>query len=104
MPIFKEMDPEIARKAIEGQEDVLTAEGEALQALYKRFNCPRCKCALQKELDFRTMYSDGNVMNARAMLRCPNCRYLIDPHANLVVEYGDPSKTPLETIPTIGSR
>jgi len=96
MPLFKEMDQELAMKLIEGYEDVLTPELRRLDSLYRTFNCPRCKCALQKEFDARHAYADPAVMNARALLRCSNCKYLVDPHSNLVVEYGDPSKIPVE--------
>src|SRR4051812_6494656 len=101
MPLFKEMDPELVLKAIEGHEDILTPEGERLEALYRTFSCPRCKCALQKEFDLRHAYADPRTMNARALLRCSNCRYLIDPHVNLIIEYGDASKIPVESIPII---
>jgi len=95
------MDPEDVLAAIEGQQNVLAAEADTLEDLYKRFNCPRCRCPLQKEFDAHHVFSDPNVMNPRALLRCPNCSYLIDPHSNLVVEYGDASKIPVETLPII---
>lgn len=101
MSTFKEMDPKLVLAAIEGIEDVLTPEAERLSALYSSFKCPRCQCELQKEFDPRHAFADSNTMNARALLRCTNCRYLIDPHSNLVVEYGDASKMPVESIPII---
>ncbi len=101
MGTFKEMDPESVLKAIEGHKDILQPEAARLDAFYRTFNCPRCKCPLQKEFDMRHAYSDQSTMNARALLRCPDCRYLLDPHSNLVVEYGDASKIPVETIPII---
>lgn len=104
MGIFKEMDTELALQAIEGLEDVLTPEAKGLEALYRQFSCPRCQCALQKEFDVRHTYADPGVMNARALLRCAGCRYLIDPHNNVIIEYGDASKIPLEAIPILGNR
>lgn len=101
MSLFKEMDPELAWRAIEGHENVLTPEADKLDTFYKTFSCPRCKTPLNKEFDPRHMYADNSVMNARALLRCMGCRYLIDPHNNMVIEYGDPSKMPVETIPII---
>ena len=96
MPVFKEMDQELAMRLIEGHKDVLTPELERLESLYKTFSCPRCKCSLQKEFDAKHVFADQAVMNGRALLRCSNCRYLIDPHSNLIIEYGDPSKIPVE--------
>ncbi len=101
MPLFREMDPELAWQAIQGYEDVLRPEADKLEALYRGFQCPRCKCPLQKEIDTRHAFSDPSVMNARALLRCANCRYLIDPHTNVVVEFGDASKIPVESTPII---
>ncbi len=101
MPLFKEMDPEEVLRAIEGHEDILRPEAERLDAFYSTFTCPRCKCPLQKEFDMRHAFSDPNTMNARAVLRCANCHYLIDPHNNMIVEYGDASKIPVESSPII---
>lgn len=101
MPTFKEMDPKLVWEAIEGHQDVLTPEANKLSGLYSSCRCPRCKCDLQKEMDHRHVFSDPNTMVPRALLRCTNCRYLIDPHNNVIIEYGDASKTPVETIPII---
>ena len=101
MTTFKEMDPELVWAAIEGQKDVLTPEAEGLDSLYSSFKCPRCQCELQKEFDPRHAFSNPDVMNARALLRCANCRYLIDPYSNVILEYGDASKMPVESIPII---
>ena len=104
MGVFKEMPPEEVWAAIEGHENVLAKEARELEEFYKQFRCPRCKCELQKEFDARFVFADEDVMNPRALLRCPNCRFLIDPHNNLIVEYGDPSKIPLESIPIINPK
>jgi RNase P subunit RPR2 len=101
VPIFKEMDPEEALRAIEGHEDVLRPEAARLDAFYRTFKCPRCKAPLQKELDSRHAFADQSLMTARSLLRCSNCRYLIDPHSNIIIEYGDVSKIPVESIPIL---
>lgn len=101
MPLFKEMDPELAWQAIQGYEDVLRPEADKHQALYRGFQCPRCKCQLQKEIDSRHAFSDPDSMTARSLLRCTNCQFLIDPHTNMVIEYGDASKIPVESTPLI---
>jgi hypothetical protein len=101
MPTFKEMDPKLVWAALEGHKDVLTPEVDQISGSYESFKCPRCLCGLQKELDPRHVFADPSVMTPRSLLRCVNCRYLIDPHSNLIVEYGDASKTPVETIPII---
>lgn len=100
MSSFKEMDPTAALKAIEGYEDVLTPAANELEDLYKTFKCPRCKGELAKEFDARHTF-DGQSVVGRALLRCPTCRFLIDPHSNIVVETGNPAKIPLDRIPII---
>ena len=97
MTILKEMDPAVALKAIEGHKDVLTPESERLERLYKSKHCPRCLGGLQKEFDPRFTYADEEVSIGRALLRCASCQFLLDPHNNIVLEYGDPSKTPVES-------
>lgn len=101
MSVFKELDPEIARKAIEGHTDVLTPEAERLEQLYKSKRCPRCLVDLHKEFDARHVFADQSVSVPRALLRCGICSYLIDPHSNVIIGYGDASKIPIESIPII---
>lgn len=96
MPTFKEMDPEVALRIVEGYEDVLTPALEEREALYSRFSCPRCRCSLQKELDVRTCF-DGDIPVTKYLLRCPSCAYLIDPYTHMVIEFGDASKIPVES-------
>ncbi len=101
MRVYKEMDPELVRGLIEGYEDELTPASRAQDAFYRQFSCPRCKCKLVKEVDSRTAFTGGGLV-PKALLRCPNCRYLIEPYTRVVVEFGDASKIPIESIPTIG--
>jgi hypothetical protein len=91
MPIFQELDPEIAWKLIEGYEDALAPEAKAQEAFYRQFQCPRCKQPLQKEFDGRHAFSSDSLV-ARALLRCGTCDYLIEPDTGLVVDVGNPVK------------
>jgi hypothetical protein len=99
--VFKALDPEIAWKLIEGHEDVLSPEAKALDTLYRQFRCPRCSEALSKEFDGRHAFSDSETLVPRALLRCLNCGYLVDPHTNVVLESGNPAKIPVEVSPII---
>lgn len=96
MTVFKELDPEVIRKTLEGYSDTLTPEVERLEQLYKSKRCPRCLCGLQKEFDSRHVFADQDISVPRALLRCAICRYCIDPHSNVILEYGDASKIPVE--------
>jgi hypothetical protein len=100
MPV-QELDPEVARKAIAGYVDELTPEATALSDLYRQFHCPRHCGPLTRETDSRHAFSDPNYMTARSLLRCSNCRYLIDPHTRIVLESGDASKIPVESSPIL---
>jgi hypothetical protein len=97
MSVFKELDPEVIRKALEGYSDILTPEAARLESLYKSKKCPRCLSGLQKEFDPRHVFADQDVSVPRALLRCAICRYCVDPHSNLIIEYGDASKIPVES-------
>lgn len=98
MPLFHEMDPLLIQEALKDEKDILSSAVEEQESFYKSFHCPRCKCDLQKEFDSRHVFSAGNII-PRALLRCPICKYLIDPHSNIILESGDASKIPIELIP-----
>jgi hypothetical protein len=101
MSVFIELDPNVARAAIEGYEDVLSAEARELDRLYATFKCPRGCGRLQREIDARHTFSDENYLTGRALLRCKNCSFLIDPHTRIVLESGNASKIPVESSPII---
>lgn len=102
MPVFKEMDPLLVWKLIEGYDDELTDAAAKQDEFYAKFRCPRCRCGLQKEFDSRIAWKSGEPL-AQFLLRCDNCGYVIDPHTGLVVQYGDASKVPTpDVIPIIG--
>jgi len=97
---FTEMDPEVVLRLVEGYTDELAPAFKVREAFYRQFRCPRCRCGLEKEFDARTCFSEEEVL-PKALLRCRNCRYLIDPHTNMIVEFGDASKIPVESSPLI---
>ncbi len=103
MGVFKEMDPEVALAAIQGYQDELSSAYEAQEALYRNYKCPRCRCALQKEFHGPTAFDSDSVI-AKALLRCENCHYLIDPRSNIILETGDASKIPFERVPDLGRK
>jgi len=85
---FKELDPEIAFKAIEGFTDELESESTALEAFYRQFSCPWGCGSLHKETDIRHAFSDPDTLVPRSLLRCGLCRHLVDPHSGVVLEKG----------------
>jgi uncharacterized protein with PIN domain len=83
---YKEMDPALALKAIEGFENVLEPEAKAQEAFYRQFRCKRCGGQCRKEMVRGHVFSDPQTMVPRSCLRCPSCDILYDPHSDLVVE------------------
>lgn len=99
--IFQELDPEVARAAIEGYEDVLDAEARELDEFYSGFKCPRGCGSLHRETDPRHAFADPNTLVPRSMLRCRNCGYLVEPHTGMIVESGSAGKIELDSSPII---
>jgi RNase P subunit RPR2 len=99
MSVYRALDPDLAWKAIEGHEDVVSTEARALDAFYRQFSCPRCKCQLTKQFDTRTAFNHSEGTVAHALLICGTCGYLMDPHTNLVLNSGNPSKMPVRLSP-----
>lgn len=96
--IFKEMDPEVARRAIQGHEDVLGPAHRAQEAFYRQFRCPTCNVPMEKEFRSRNAFN-GEDLLPRALLRCPLCRYLLEPHSNITLEVGNIIQPPTELDP-----
>jgi hypothetical protein len=101
MAVFKELDPAVALAAIQGYTDELTEEAAELDKFYGSFKCPRGCGKLNREIDPRHTFSDDSYLVGRSLLRCRNCKYLIDPHTRIVLESGDASKIDVETSPLI---
>jgi hypothetical protein len=100
MSVYRGLDLELAWKAIEGHEDVVSPEAKALDAFYRQFACPRCACSLIKQFDARHAFGPGNDgVVAHALLKCPHCDYLVDPHTNVVLNSGNASKVPMSLSP-----
>jgi len=95
MPVFKEMDEDIVLRLIQGYEDELTPETIKQDAFYRQFSCPRCSVPLQKEHDPRTAFDSESIV-PKALLRCPECRYLLEPHSGVIIERGSPQAMPME--------
>lgn len=101
---FKELDPELAWKAIEGYVNELAPEQQAADAFYRQFRCKRCSGSCRKEiLNSVHAFSDPNSLVPRSVLRCLSCECLFDPHTGILLEMGNPAKVPPD-IPIIDPR
>jgi hypothetical protein len=101
MAAFKELDPAVALAAIEGYDDVLGPEAQALDEFHRSFSCPRGCGPLHREIDPRHTFADPNRLVPRSLLRCGNCGYLVEPHTRMVLESGNAGKMQVESSPII---
>ena len=92
MPRFKELDPVLAAKAIEGYTNELAPAAKALDAFYRQFRCQRCGGKCNKETVPNHAFSDPDTLVPRSCLRCPTCNCLFDPHSGLLLEPDDPQR------------
>ena len=87
--MFKEMDPELALKLIEGYENELAPATKAQDAFYRQHSCPRCKGETQKHfLNIQHAFGDSSSVIPRSGLKCMSCECVFDPHSGVVVELG----------------
>jgi ribosomal protein S27AE len=90
------MDPEMVRRAVEGYQDELGPALRVQEAFYhQKSSCPRCQSSMAKEFDARTAFVPDEPL-PRALLRCEQCGLLMNPHTDLIVEAGSPTKVPRE--------
>jgi len=85
MGAFKELDPEIVRKALEGQKDVLTSEAKKEEVFLRNSSCPNCG-AYEHEVSFnvRRPFTPGFPLPNK-VLRCLQCRVQYDPQSRIIL-------------------
>lgn len=95
MPVFKEMDPELVRKAIEGYTDELTPAARVQESYQRQFRCPNCRSELVKDFNHPARWS-GEGLLAKFLLRCELCDYTVEPDTGLIIRTGNPAQVPEE--------
>jgi len=102
--VYQELDPEVAAKAIEGYEDVLSGEATKLEAFYRQQRCPRCGGACEKYFISveHAFGENSDTPLPRSGLRCSQCEFAFDPHSGLAVELGKGADRVIERV-TSGS-
>lgn len=101
---LKELDPELAWKAIEGYQNELAPQQKTLDAFYRQFKCQRCGSNCKKEvLNATHAFADPDTLVPRSVLRCLSCECLFDPHTGIRLEMGNPAAVP-PNIPIIQKR
>lgn len=88
---FKEMDPELVLKAIEGYENELEPAKKVQDAFYRQIRCVRCGSGhLEKHFlgVGHSFNAEAGELLPRHGMRCTVCKCVFDPHSGLVVETG----------------
>jgi len=88
MGAFKELDPEVIWKALEGQEDLLAPEVKKEQALFRNTACPSCGAyELEQVLNAKRPFTPGLPLPNKT-LRCMRCQTEFDPYSRLILTVG----------------
>ncbi len=85
MAKFKELDPEVIKKLLEGQEDLLTKEVQKEEAFFKNSYCPKCKSIyLESFVDPNKPFISGSPLPNKR-LKCIDCRTEFNPYTKLIL-------------------
>lgn len=91
LPSFREMDPEVTLKLLEGHKDILTPMAAREEDAARSFSCPRCGgSACDLVVDRDRPFTSGSILPNRSM-RCRGCRTEVDPRSGIVLRFtGEP--------------
>lgn len=101
---FQLLDPEVARKAVEGHADVLSGEHKKAEALYRQHkNCPNgCGPTMEKSFGGTAFaFSDPNWLIPRCLMKCHACGHEMNPFDGMTVESGNKDVAEIGHIPII---
>lgn len=87
MGAFKELDPDVVLKLLEGQQDLLTPELKKEEAFFRNTSCPTCgERGLEAVLNEKRPFSPG-VPLPNKFLRC-RCGTEFEPYTRLILSVG----------------
>jgi hypothetical protein len=94
---IQEMNPELARTAIQGYRDEIAPAAVADDAFYRQFCCPSCHSDMIREFlggvcGIGVTWVEEST-TPRALLRCLSCRLLLNPHSGIIIETGNYAPT-----------
>lgn len=101
---FQLLDPEVARKAIEGIPDALTGENVKAEALYRAHRMCKNGCGptMEKHPGGPAFaFADPDWLIPRCLLKCHACGFVLNPFDGMVVELGDRNKAVHGDVPII---
>lgn len=88
---FQTLPPGLAARLIEGVEDELTPLVEARKHFFETTPCGRCGSAMEPTTFGPRAFTPDSPL-PRTVARCIDCGFIVDPHTNLVLDTGDPTK------------
>lgn len=98
--VFKEMDPALAEKLVEGYENELLPEYEAQERRYAVQTCPECGGACEKTfLSLEHSMPRGAIV-PRSGMKCTKCSCVFDPHSGLIIKPSEAAQERVESMRT----
>jgi hypothetical protein len=90
--VVRELSPGVIRKVIQGYRDEISPAAAADDAFYRQFRCPSCRSDMTREFlggshAVGTTWVDG-CTTPQALLRCIQCKLLMNPRSGLIIEQG----------------
>jgi hypothetical protein len=86
------LNPDVARKAIQGYTDAIAPAAKADAAFYNQFVCPSCRSDMIREFIGGARGAGTTWLpdcaTAQALLRCLSCKLLMNPRSGLIVDEG----------------
>jgi hypothetical protein len=89
--IFKPMNPDDVRKALEGHQDVLTPAMEAVDNYFHNLSCPACGGECMRFVDPSGLYKEGALLPT-FLARCKACGIEFEPYTKIQVSGPRPNK------------
>lgn len=81
---FKEMDPEVVRKLLEGHENVIAPEVAKEQVFFKSVACPSCgDFHTEPRVNPKRPFVSGQILSNK-LLCCLSCGAEFDPHTRII--------------------
>lgn len=101
---FQLLDPEIARKAVEGVPDVLSGQYKMAEAIYRQHqDCPNgCGPTMEKSFGGTVFaFASSEWLIPRCLMKCHACGCSINPFDGLLVERGNKDVAKYGHVPII---
>lgn len=95
------MNPEVAKKLLEGQRDVMTPLSEDREKFYASQTCPRCGGNCRKLGNYHTMYTGDDAL-PKFYLQCLACGEEFDPHTGIILKTGNVGRAFVPAYPIVG--